>query len=388
VKTRNILIYKDTLLPPSETFILSQGEGLSEFKALYFGSKRVSGIEVPSERSFFISNGSRLGRCREILFKAFGLLPSPMHEMLGRLQPALVHAHFGPDGVMAATLAECLRIPLVVTFHGYDATSNDGSLYKMSFMHKKYLRRRQDLFRNGSLFIAVSQFIKLKLLELGVPEEKIFVHYIGIDTNKFEPTPQIHREPIVLFVGRLVEVKGCTYLIQAMKEVQASFPAAELVVIGDGPLRKQLENEAERSLKKFHFLGVQPPRVIKEWLNRARVFSVPSITAENGNAEGFGIVFAEAQAMGIPVASFLSGGIPEAVAHGETGLLAAERDVGGLAANITRLLSDEKLWRTMSQQARERVRERFDLKQQTTLLENIYKDVIAGYAGGAAKCQL
>ncbi len=88
--------------------------------------------------------------------------------------------------------------------------------------------------------------------------------------------------------------------------------------------------------------------------------------------------------MGVPVASFLSGGIPEAVAHGETGLLAAERDVEGLAANIKRLLSDEELWQTMSQQARERVRERFDLKRQTRLLENIYSDVIAGDAGGAA----
>jgi glycosyltransferase involved in cell wall biosynthesis len=377
VKTRNVLVYRDTLLPPSETFVLSQGEGLPEFKALYVGSRRVDGIEVPSERSYFISDGSRLGRCREILFKVLGVVPSSMHEMLKRLQPVLVHAHFGPDGVMAQTFARSLHLPLIVTFHGYDATTKDHFAKRSFFLHRNYIRKRKYLLKNCSQVIAVSEFIKGKLLELGVPEEKIVVHYIGIDTNKFEPVPQIHREPIVLFVGRLVEKKGCTYLIQAMKDVQASFPDAELVVIGDGPLRRQLEGEADKSLRKFRFLGVKPHHVVKEWMNRAKVFSVPSIAAESGDAEGFGLVFAEAQAMGVPVVSFQSGGIPEAVSHGETGFLVPEKDWEGLAEYINLLFNDDVLRKRMSDAARARVTAKFDLKRQNEILEQIYKRVAA-----------
>jgi glycosyltransferase involved in cell wall biosynthesis len=377
VKTRNVLVYRDTLLPPSETFILSQGEYLAEFRAFYVGSKKVNGIEVPSERSYFISNGSRFGRCREILFKVFGVVPSPMHEMLKRLQPVLVHAHFGPDGVLAQTFAKSLHLPLIITFHGYDATTKDHFAKKSFFLHRNYIRKRKGLLKNCSQVIAVSEFIKGKLLELGVPEGKIAVHYIGIDTNKFVPMPHIHREPIVLFVGRLVEVKGCTYLIRAMKDIQASFPDVELVIIGDGPLRKQLEEEADKSLRKFRFLGVKPHHVVKEWMNRAKVFAVPSITAENGNAEGFGIVFAEAQAMGLPVVSFQSGGIPEAVSHGETGFLVPEKDWEGMAEYINLLLNDDVLRKRMSDAARARVTAKFDLKRQNEILEQIYKGLAA-----------
>jgi colanic acid/amylovoran biosynthesis glycosyltransferase len=368
---RNVLIYKDALLGLTETYILSQGEGLAGFRAFYIGSKKVG--DVPSERCCVVSNGSRLGRCREILFKAFGVVPSPMHEMLKKLQPVLVHAHFGLDGVVAQTIAKSLHLPLIVTFHGYDATTKDDFAKKSSFLHRNYIRKREGLFKNASLFIAVSEFIKRKLLEQGVPEEKITVHYIGVDVSKFQPSPQVVREPIVLFAGRLIEVKGCTYLIQAMKDVQASLPDAEIVVIGDGPLRKQLANEAERSLLKFRFLGVQPHHVVKEWMNRAKVFAVPSITAENGNIEAFGLVFSEAQAMGVPVVSFQSGGIPEAVSHGETGFLVPEKDSKGMAEHIKLLLNDDILWKRMSDAAIARVKKKFNLKIQNEILEQIYK---------------
>ena len=178
-------------------------------------------------------------------------------------------------------------------------------------------------------------------------------------------------------MGRLVDKKGCTYLIRAMAEIQRSMPDVELVIIGDGPLRAELEAEARGSLRKHRFLGVQPSTVVREWMSRARVFSVPSITADSGDAEGFGIVFAEAQAMGVPVASFASGGIPEAVAHGETGLLSAEKDWRGLARDLALLLRDDDLWNRMSDRARRRVAERFDLRKQTRLLAEIYREVLA-----------
>ncbi len=113
------------------------------------------------------------------------------------------------------------------------------------------------------------------------------------------------------------------------------------------------------------------------WLNRASVFSVPSITVESGASEGFGLVFAEAQSMGVPVASFATGGIPEAVENGRTGLLCRERDVDSLAANIGRLLTNRSMWQKFSAAAEAHVRNRFNLQTQTSLLEDWYEEVVA-----------
>ncbi len=88
-------------------------------------------------------------------------------------------------------------------------------------------------------------------------------------------------------------------------------------------------------------------------MSRAAVFCVPSVVAASGDAEGFGMVFIEAQAMGLPVVSTLSGGIPEAVKNGETGLLVAERDSAALAGAILRLIEDEELWQRYSSRAEE-----------------------------------
>ena len=80
-----------------------------------------------------------------------------------------------------------------------------------------------------------------------------------------------------------------------MSEVQKQLPEAELVVIGDGNQRQMLEAEAQKTLRNFKFLGAQPALVIQEWMKKAKLFCVPSVTAANGHLEGFGLVFAEAR---------------------------------------------------------------------------------------------
>jgi glycosyltransferase involved in cell wall biosynthesis len=102
----------------------------------------------------------------------------------------------------------------------------------------------------------------------------------------------------------------------------------------------------------------------------------PSVTAQNGDSEGFGMVFAEAQAMGTPVVSTLHGGIPEAVSDGQTGLLAPERDVVTLTKNLRLLLTHEERWRELSANGVRWVRERFNLRQQSHLLEELYDEAI------------
>jgi colanic acid/amylovoran biosynthesis glycosyltransferase len=161
-----------------------------------------------------------------------------------------------------------------------------------------------------------------------------------------------------------------------MTRVQEIMPEAKLLVIGDGPLRKKLEQQAAAVLRNFAFLGVQAPTLVREWMNRATVFSCPSVVSAAGNEEGFGMVFAEAQAMGLPVVSFATGGIPEAVAHEQSGLLVPGRDWEALATKLLVLLQNQHLWGQFSQAGRTRIEKLFNIRTQATILESIYESVL------------
>jgi glycosyltransferase involved in cell wall biosynthesis len=372
-----VLIYADTLLPPTQTFLLAQGEALESFTPYYTCVRYLDrGLRMPSDRTLNLNAVSGIvGSIRELPYRRFGFAPL-FFRRIRRRDPVLLHAHFGPCGLSALRLAKWLNIPLVTTFHGFDATIKNSVLEKSGFGQRDYVRRKQVLQEHGQLFIAVSRFIKRRILEQGFAEERTVLHYIGVDTEFFRADGAVKRDPVVLFTGHLTEVKGCEYLIRAMAKAQAVMPDLELIVIGDGPLRAHLAQLAQENLTRFQFLGLQPRDVVKQWMNRARVFSVPSVTAESGAEEGFGLVFGEAQAMGCPVVSFSSGGIPEAVAHGETGLLAKERDVDALSQHILLLMSNDAMWRRMSEAARSRVCTLFDLKTQTRALEGLYTQVL------------
>lgn len=368
-----ILIYRDQILAPSETFIKSQAEQMKKFDVCFMGSRKVTGLEVNQELYLVNQQNNIPGKIKEGIFKlsgySFGLT-----KRLKEKNIKLVHAHFATNGVFALPVARSLDIPLIVTFHGYDITTKE-EMMEYNFSNKLYLHRKKELQEKGTLFVAVSQFIKKQMIEKGYPEKKIIQHYIGVDTDYFTKDPAISRKPMVLFVGRLVENKGAEYLIRAMNQVQKLMPEVELVIVGDGPLRGKLEGLAQTLLTSYRFLGTQPREVIRSLLNEAKIFSVPSITIENGNSEGFGMVFAEANAMGVPVVSFKTGGIPEAVAHGETGLLAEKKDANRLAEYIKQLLIDNNMWEAFSKQGERRVRELFNLKKQNLILEDIYKSL-------------
>ncbi len=339
------------------------------------GLRTVEGLCLPAERCELLVEPGRLNRARQLFCQLFG--PSERQAARVRaLSPALIHAHFGPDATHAMPLARALGVPMLVTHHGYDVTTEDHALARSPWL-RVYLKRRARLYQAAALVLCVSQFVRDKAVRKGAPPHKTLVHYIGIDTACFTPHPSVTRSDTVLFVGRLVENKGCDQLLRAMRLVQRSRSECRLVIIGEGPLRPRLEQTArELGLRDVSFLSTQPAGLVRYWMNRSRVFCVPSVTVDSGASEGFGMVFAEAQAMGLPVASFETGGIPEAVVHGETGLLAHERDTAGLAQNIISLLSDHAMWERFSDAGRRRARELFDLRRQTAALENIYRAVL------------
>src|SRR5580704_11129752 len=180
-----VVVFCDHLLYPSETFIRAPALAFSEFEPVFAGSRRVPGLDLPMERTYVISDGDFIGRIHEGFFKLFGFAPH-LARRLGALNPVLLHAHYGPNGLYAVPLAKRLRIPLIVTFHGSDATVTDLRYEKTTIGHRRYLARKEELQKSSTLFLAVSEFIRRKLLEQGLPEEKIEVHYTGIDTEMFQ----------------------------------------------------------------------------------------------------------------------------------------------------------------------------------------------------------
>jgi glycosyltransferase involved in cell wall biosynthesis len=280
------------------------------------------------------------------------------------VRASLIHAHFASGGRSALPIARRLRIPLVVTLHGSDVTTRID-----------FRQRYKDLWEKASLFVCVSEFIRRRAAAAGFPEEKLRVLYIGIDHSVFQLQQEPKNRDLVLFVGRLVEKKGCSFMLQAIAKVQRSYPSVKAIVIGDGPLRRSLEELAKQLNISCQFLGSQPAAVVRQWLAAARMFCAPSVTASNGDSEGLGMVFAEAQAVGTPVVSFRHGGIPEIVLDGRTGLLAPESDSDALALHILRLLEDEHFWRGCVDHGIAWVRSQFDLKFQTGQLEQVYADV-------------
>jgi glycosyltransferase involved in cell wall biosynthesis len=371
-----IVVFRIQLLPPSETFIVAQAAAMRRFSPYFVGWRRMAGIELPADKSWTVDGGGLRGKLRELRFRYLG----PTRDELARLRartPRLVYAHFAPDGYAAMQLAQELGVPLVTALHGFDVTMSDAAI-AATRLGREYLQGRSRLQQQGALFLTCSAYVRQRGLELGYPAERTIVHSIGVDVERFKPPTFRRREEIVLFVGRLVEKKGCGNLIEAMAEVQLRHPAAELVVIGGGALRVDCEARAACRRVRCRFLGHQPTAVVREWMARAAVFCVPSAVAASGDAEGFGMVFIEAQAMGLPVVSTRSGGIPEAVKDGETGLLVTERDPRALAEAILKLMQDDALWQRYSLAGRTRVVDNFNLAQQTGRLESVFQQLLAG----------
>lgn len=373
-----VLVYRDHLLPLSETFVVNQTLGLERFEAFFLGAKpgHAPRIELPRDRLRLLNAGGAQGLVREILFKFFGRIPRDILQWCRSLRPVLVHAHFGPDGTLAMPLAQRLGLPLIVSYHGSDATVKDAYAWGSYIGHRLYRLRRQKLARTAQAFVTPSRFVKkMAVLRQGMPEEKIHVIAHGIDMQRFYPGPH-SKEGRILFVGRLVELKGLHHLIEAVSRIREPLPGVHLRVVGDGPERRAFEELARRKLgTACTFLGALPHQAVRDEMQKAFVFCMPSISMPNGEAESFGMVFLEAQACGVPVVAYAVGGIPEVVAHGETGFLAKEGDVEGLARYLKTLLESADLRNAMGRAGRAWVETYFDRRGQNEALEDLYQRI-------------
>ncbi|WP_311950611.1 glycosyltransferase [Halomonas piscis] len=375
---KKVAVFRHQLFKVSEPFITQQAEQLRQFSPVYLGRERFGEAPAGSE-SFSLVDMPGQGRVSRRLWQVVTRDPRPYLQLLDQRRPALIHAHFGVEGVYALPLARKLGIPLVTTFHGFDATLSTKSLLaSRSPSWMSYALWRRQLARHGDIFLCVSEFIRQRVLELGFPEDRTHVHHIGIDTQLIQPRDPKGEKPIVLHVARLVEKKGTEYLIRAFARVADDFPDVELAIIGDGPLRESLETLVESiGLKsQVHFMGARPHTEVMSSMLEAAILAIPSVTALSGDTEGLPMAILEAASLGIPVVGTWHSGIPEAIVNNKTGFLVAERDTEALAERLHVLLADQGRRWAMGLEARAFCEAQFDIRHQTEELEAIYDRVI------------
>jgi glycosyltransferase involved in cell wall biosynthesis len=293
----------------------------------------------------------------------------------------VMHAHFAPDATYALPLAQWLDVPLVTTFHGWDVTVRDRTLMRdASVTVAHYLLTRSALRERGAAFVAVSDYIRDRILALGYPADRVVRHYIGVDIDTFTPMSGPRTERYVLNTARHRTQKGIDTLLRAFARVAPHHPDVSLVQVGAGPMTADLVRLTQSLgiAGRVRFLGSQPHDVVRGLTQRATVVALTGHTSASGQQEALGLVLNEASACGVPVVATRHGGMPEAVIDGETGLLAPERDDAAVADALDTLLGDPALAARMGQRGRAFVVEVFNLRTQTAILEQLYDRVRAG----------
>ena len=281
-------------------------------------------------------------------------------------RPEVVHAH-DPHAVAMASLALSFGVgnatPVLVASRRVDFRLN-----RNSFSRWKY--------RQVACYIAASRAIADILRGDGIPSSRIRVVHDGIDVERVMQVPaaDLHQEfwfpkgaPVLVNVAALVPHKGQKHLLDAMVLVRRQVPDAQLVIFGEGELRASLEQQVKDLELGKHVVLAGFRDDVLALARSADLFVMSSVT------EGLGSTLLDAMAMGLAVAGTTAGGIPEAVEHGVTGLLAPPGDARALAEAIVTLLKDPARRQAMGEAGRARVRAEFGV-------DRLVEGTLAAYA--------
>jgi len=371
------LVFREDFLALSETFVRDHLLEMPRYRvAALAASLNHPTLPVPGVPVHLLRAGSLAGRARQFAGYRLGVAQSRMvtaaaREVLDALRPDVLHAHFGPDAALVSAAAAAARVPLVATFHGYDVTQDPESLRGGRTANTVLVDDWARVIERIAAVITVSSFLRDRLIARGVPSDKISVVACGVDTAAIPWSPPVVGGPVV-FVGRLVEKKGLADLLDAVAGLDRR-PRVD--VVGDGPLRVELEARARRLGVDAHFLGSLPtPRVV-ETIRSGAVVAMPSRTASSGDTEGLPVVSLEASAAGRPVIGYRHAGLPEAVLDGSTGVLVAEGDVAALARALGGALDDPVALLGMSRAARAHVVSRFERSDLLSRVADVYDRV-------------
>ena len=322
--------------------------------------------------NFFKYNSTRYGDLAD-WFK-------PLYLMLPWLKQSpydIIHCHYGRNGLKAILLKD-LGITdgkIIVAFHG-----NDMSAYLQRHGKNIY----DYLFQRADLMQPISHVWATKLRQLGCSPDKIMVHRMGVDCQKFTPTikeDKPDREILVVSVARLVAKKGLSYGISAIARLIDRQQKSKLryQIVGDGVLRPELATQIERLQigDRVELLGWKNRQEVRQIIAQADIVLAPSITSETGDCEGIPVSLMETMAQAIPVVSTYHSGIPELVEDDITGYLAPEKDVPALAQKLEHLAANPSLRQTMGKAGRDKVLKDYNIGLLCDRLVQTYQQLLS-----------
>jgi glycosyltransferase involved in cell wall biosynthesis len=275
----------------------------------------------------------------------------------------VVLANYGISAAHLSPICRELNIPLLVIFHGHDATDRK--------LLRQYKNLYQSLFVNAASVIVVSNDMRERIISIGAKSEKVSVVPCGVDLVKFKPV-SIEKERMFLAVGRFVAKKGPINTIKAFHEVWKKYPDVKLIMVGAHNVLYEACAKLVTSLgmkDAVTFPGILKQEEIGQLMGKALAFVQHSVTAPNGDMEGTPVSIMEAGASGLPVISTNHGGIKDAVVHGKTGFLVEEGDVFGMAICMTKILENPDLGEAMGRAGRSHVEIHYDQVKQ---IEKLY----------------
>jgi len=313
-------------------------------------------------------------RCRYALVPFFLLFQTlATRKLLRRFHFDLIHAHWIiPQGACAvlANLIHSTILPILCTSHG-------GDLYGLSSSAMMWLKRR--ILENTDVVTAVSRAMRDDLNSLGVGLEKVHVLPMGVDLKKrFVPPCKRNETKALLFVGRVVEKKGLRFLVEAMPEILAKHPDAILRVAGDGQELSDLKNLASQIgvADRIQYLGAVPNENLAVLYQTSDVVVFPSVVADGGDREGFGLVLVEALGCECAVVATDLPAMQDIVEDERTALIVPQRSAQHIANAVVRLFDDSELRYCLGKTGRRAVEKRFDWDKVTKEYAKIYTKIL------------
>lgn len=293
---------------------------------------------------------------------------------LARIDAQVLHIYFGHVAPQFIPLMKVWRKPVIVSFHGADAG--------LDMQKPRYLAAMQEVFRLATKIQVRSDALGEDLCRMGCPADKIVLQRTGVPMEAWpykERIPPVDGAWRLMQSCRFIDKKGLDTTLSAFAIIAACYPQARLALVGDGPQRASLEQQA-RDLgvaDRVDFTGFLPNRDVGKVLYDSHLYLHPSRTTAAGDREGVPNAMLEAMASGLPVLATHHGGIPEAVTDGVSGLLVAENDASGLAAAALRVFEEQGLGQRLGLAGHEAVAQTYARNAQAKRLAAFYKDLMA-----------
>tara|TARA_B110000503_G_scaffold59549_1_gene94897 strand:- start:1131 stop:2279 length:1149 start_codon:yes stop_codon:yes gene_type:complete len=276
----------------------------------------------------------------------------------------VVLAEYGTAGSFITPICKSLNLPLLVHFHGFDASRKDI----LNTFKKGY----QLMFSYATKIIVVSNAMKQALVGQGCPETKLLINTYGPHPDYLNIKPNLESNYIIS-VGRHTYKKAPYLTILAFQKVLEQQPHLKLKMIGDGELFDVSKNLV-KSLgleNDIILLGALERKEIIKHLQSAFLFVQHSIVAYNGDSEGTPVGIIEAMAAGLPVVSTRHAGIPDVVIENETGLLVDENNIEEMASYMLKLVENRDLAESMGQKGKAMIQDHFTMEKHLETINNL-----------------